>query len=112
MTGVNVVFAEQEHTLGNLLQTLITEIYLDAGAPDSPITFCGYRVRHPLRKEMTLTLGIRDGAAGDPATIAREVIANAAARARQIFEELGRSWDAVVTGRAGAGGEAMPAVEG
>lgn len=112
MTGVNVVFADQEHTLGNLLQTLITEIYLDSGAPDSPITFCGYRVRHPLRREMTLTLGMRDGMAGDQASIARQVIADAAVKARQIFEELGRSWEAIVSGRAGAGGEAMPGLEG
>jgi DNA-directed RNA polymerase subunit L len=112
MKGVNVVFGEQEHTLGNLLQTLITEMYLDAGAPDSPITFCGYRVRHPLRKEMTLTLGIRDSEVGDSGVLARKIIADAATKAREIFVELGKGWEALVSGRAGAGGEAGLIVDG
>ena len=100
MTGVDVVFDGQEHTLGNLLQTLITEIYLDAEAPDSPITYVGYKVRHPLHRVMTLRLGIRDGAVGDSAVIARQVLATAAEKARTVFEELGRSW-AAATGLEG-----------
>ena len=94
MTGVDVVFDGQEHTLGNLLQTLITEIYLDNESPDSPITYVGYKVRHPLQRILTLRLSIREGAVGDSAVIARHVVATAAEKARTIFEELGRSWSA------------------
>jgi DNA-directed RNA polymerase subunit L len=112
MNGIDVVIDGQEHTLGNLLQTLITELYLDTGAPDSPITFAGYKVRHPLQRKVTLRLGIREGLATDPAALAREVIATAAARAMAIFQDLARSWAASVSGVAGAGGEAVPELDG
>jgi DNA-directed RNA polymerase subunit L len=108
MSGVDLAFAEQEHTLGNLLQTLITELYIDDGAPDSPLQFVGYKVRHPLHRVMTLRLGFRENAATDP----RSIVATAAEKARSIFEELGRAWSAVVGGTAGAGGEGQVAMEG
>lgn len=110
MNGIDVLFDGQEHTLGNLLQTLITELYLDTEAPDSPITYVGYKVRHPLHRVMTLRLGFRNGVTADPAVIARQVIATAAQRAKQIFDELGRSWASV--GSATTGAAAAPALEG
>ena len=94
MNGLDLQFAEQEHTLGNLLQALITELYIDGGAPDSPIVYAGYKVRHPLHRVMTLRLGFRDGITGSEAQ-AREIVATAAERARILFEGLGRSWAAV-----------------
>ncbi len=93
MNGVDVFFDGQEHTLGNLLQTLISEIYLDNAAADTPITFAAYRIKHPLHREMTLRLGIRDGETGSPEVIAREIIATAAKKAMDIFANLERSWD-------------------
>jgi DNA-directed RNA polymerase subunit L len=110
MNGVDMLFEGQEHTLGNLLQTLITEEYLDREAADSPITFVGYKVRHPLHRVMTLRLGIRDGAApgGDNAAIARQVISVAAAKAKAIFEDLGRAWAAAAGASGGAGAAAGP----
>ena len=98
MNGLDIVFDGQEHTLGNLLQTLITEIYIDPQSPDSPLVFVGYKIRHPLHRIMTLRLGFRDGVAGEPETIAREVITTAAEKARTLFEELGRGWTALVPG--------------
>jgi len=89
MNGVDVIFDGQEHTLGNLLQTLITDIYINDGAPDSPIVFAGYKVSHPLHRKMTLRLGFREGV--NP-NVVQGVIVTAAERARVIFEELGRSW--------------------
>jgi DNA-directed RNA polymerase subunit L len=112
MNGIDVIFEGQEHTLGCLLQALITEIYLDSDAPDSPITYAGYKIRHPLKREMTLRLGIREGTTADPATVARAVIAEAARKARTIFEELGRSWAATASGVAGAGGVAVEVLDG
>jgi DNA-directed RNA polymerase subunit L len=90
--GINVVFKDQDHTLGNLLQTLITEIYLDSGVADAPINFAGYKIRHPLYRIMTLTLGFRSGVPGDRAAIAREIVAEAAGRALALFERLATSW--------------------
>jgi DNA-directed RNA polymerase subunit L len=106
MNGIDVLLDGQEHTLGCLLQAMMTELYLDTEAPDSPITYVGYKVRHPLKRELTLRLGLREGVTADPATVARAVIAAAARKARGIFEDLGRAWSAVATGVAGAGGEA------
>jgi len=102
MNGVDVVFEGQEHTLGNLLQTIITELYIDTGAPDSPIVYVGYKIKHPLHRSMTLRLGFREGLAGEPHGIAREIITAAAEKARTIFEALDRSWAAVGTGATGA----------
>jgi DNA-directed RNA polymerase subunit L len=102
--GIDVNIAGQEHTLGNLLQSMITAIYLDTEAPDAPITYAGYKVPHPLHKSVRLRLGIREGQAGDPAAIARQVIAMAAQRAVQIFQDLARAWEA----RQAAGGAAGP----
>lgn len=90
--GVDVNIAGYEHTLGNLLQSMITAIYLDTEAPDAPITYVGYKVPHPLHKSVRLRLGIREGQAGDPAAIARQVIAMGAQRAVQIFQNLARAW--------------------
>jgi DNA-directed RNA polymerase subunit L len=92
--GIDVNIAGQEHTLGNLLQSMITAIYLDTEAPDAPITYAGYKVPHPLHKSVRLRLGIREGQAGDPAAIARQVIAMGAQRAVQIFQDLARAWEA------------------
>jgi DNA-directed RNA polymerase subunit L len=112
MTGVDVIIEGHEHTLGNLLQTIITETYLDNDAPDSPITFCGYKVKHPLQRAVTIRFGMRDGVGGDPAVIVREIIASAASKARATFESLGRSWTSLMAGTTGAGGEAMPGLDG
>jgi DNA-directed RNA polymerase subunit L len=110
MNGLDVLFEGQEHTLGNLLQTLITELYIDGGAADSPLVFAGYKIRHPLQRIMTLRLGFRDGVTGTEAQ-AREIIATAAERARTIFEGLARSWTSL-TGSAGPGsGPAAAALE-
>ena len=108
--GVDVVFNGQEHTLGNLLQTLITELYLDTETPDAPITYAGYKVRHPLHRVMTLRLGIREGAQSDAAGIARQVVQSAAARAVAIFTELGRSWSSMIGG--GGASAAGPELDG
>ncbi len=113
MNGVDVLFDGQEHTLGNLLQTMITEIYLDprSNVTDAPITYVGYKIRHPLHKVMTLRIGIREGA-GDSTAIARQVIAAGAQRAQKVFEDLMGAWTAVVGGVAGAGGEAEEILDG
>jgi DNA-directed RNA polymerase subunit L len=101
--GIDVNIAGQEHTLGNLLQSMITAIYLDTEAPDAPITYVGYKVPHPLHKSVRLRVGIREGQAGDPATIARQVIAMGAQRAVQIFQDLARAWEARQSAGAAAG---------
>lgn len=108
MNGFDVLFDGQEHTLGNLLQTLITELYID-GAPDSPLVFAGYKIRHPLHRVMTLRLGFREGVQGTDAQV-RDIIATAAGKARSIFESLSKSWSDVTGGPEAP--EAATALEG
>jgi hypothetical protein len=55
-----------------------------------------------------MRIGVREGVAGDPAVIARQVIAMAAQRAIQIFEDLAREWANV----APAAVAAPPVLEG
>jgi DNA-directed RNA polymerase subunit L len=105
MNGFDVLFDGQEHTLGNLLQTLITELYIDDAAPDSPLVFAGYKIRHPLHRVMTLRLGFREGVQGTDAQV-RDIIATAAAKAQSIFESLAKSW--MDTTGAGEGEMAAP----
>jgi len=89
MIGLDLHFADQEHTLGNLFQTILTDT---TAAPDSPIVFVGYKVPHPLHKSMMIRMGFRDGFTGDKEVVARDLIATAADAARAIFEELAGSW--------------------
>jgi len=110
MTGVDVFFDEQEHTLGNLLQTYITELYLEDESMDSPITSVGYKVPHPLQRRMFLRIGIRDGAGTDSTAIARQVIASAAQRAQLVLQELSRGWAALTS--TGAAATAASALDG
>lgn len=95
--GVNLVFEGQDHTLGNLLQTIISELYLDKGAAESPITFVGYKVRHPLAHTMNIVFGVREGVAGDHAVLARKIVAEAAKKAQELFEGMKRSWEGLHT---------------
>lgn len=94
MHGVDVLIEGHEHTLGNLLQTMLTEMYLDAPTADSPITFAAYKVRHPLQRSVAIRLGILESK-GDTTTIARQVIAATAQRAKTIFEDLAAGWASV-----------------
>jgi DNA-directed RNA polymerase subunit L len=117
MNGIDVLFAGQEHTLGNLLQTLITELYLDNGAPDTPITYVGYKIRHPLHRIMTLRFGFAtEGDTNQKMAIARQIITAAAAKAVSIFNGLASGWASVSGSGSGSGssseGAAAPELEG
>jgi DNA-directed RNA polymerase subunit L len=112
MNGLDILFEGQEHTLGNLLQTLITELYIDDGAPDSPIEFVGYKIRHPLHRVMTLRLGFRPGFAGDMTATAKEIVTTAAEKARTIFEGLRANWAALVGGSPDQDAQAIEVLEG
>lgn len=99
MSGIRAVFEEQEHTLGNLLEAMIHELYLDTEDPAAPISYAAYKVPHPLQKKMVITLGkhaVSEAIDADiPEGVARQVIAAAAQKARALFEELGRAWSTI-----------------
>jgi DNA-directed RNA polymerase subunit L len=90
MSGLRVIFDDQEHTLGCLLEAMIHELYLDTEAPDAPISYVAYKVPHPLQKKMVLTLG----EAGTPLdeTVVKKIVVAAAQRAITIFQGLAKAW--------------------
>ena len=55
--GVEVIFDNTEdHTLGNLLQTYLVERHIMSDQAPR-LTYAGYKMGHPLKKELTLEIG-------------------------------------------------------
>lgn len=104
--GFDFVIAEEDHTLGNLLQT-----YMDAHMmPDSKgkngrITYVGYKIPHPLRDEMVFRIGFTSFADKEKTTMlaARAVFADAARECMKMFEQWLVYWNAALEGKAVAG---------
>ena len=94
MSGVRVVFEDQEHTLGCLLEAMIHELYLNVESPDAPVSYAAYKVPPPLQKKMIVVLG---SSPEKPVTEdgARAVIVAAAGKALSVFEEMRNAWTAL-----------------
>jgi DNA-directed RNA polymerase subunit L len=90
MKGFDVWFDNEDHTLGNLLQTYIEQNLMDSGE----CTFVGYKVPHPLRNEMLLRIGVNNLSEAT----ARLIIAKAAKGCANIFADWAVSFDAKATG--------------
>ena len=82
------VFEDQEHTLGNLLQTFLVERHVE-GKEMPRLTYAGYKVPHPLKAEMVVLVASEDG---QEAT-ARAAIASVCKYLKQYFAEMKISWD-------------------
>jgi DNA-directed RNA polymerase II subunit RPB3 len=102
MKGFDVIFAGEDHTLGNLLQTWMEKNLMDA----NEITFVGYKVPHPLKDEMLLRIGVEDGKESS----AREAIVKAARGLADMFRSWGASWAS--NGSAAAAPTARSAIQG
>ncbi len=98
LEGFDFTFQNQDHTLGNLLQSYIDLFMMDG----SKVTYVGYNVPHPLRDEMVLRLGIAGGQEAD----ARKVLAEAARGCAQLFRGFSEGWQRAI----GAPAPAKPAV--
>jgi DNA-directed RNA polymerase subunit L len=88
--GYDFLFRGHDHTLGNLLQTILVENHIQGDATPK-ITYAGYSVPHPLRDEMVLRIGVEDG---EEAT-ARLAVAEAAKGCVDMFQKLRISWRGV-----------------
>lgn len=88
LLGFDFVFQAQDHTLGNLLQTWLDQNKIDTGE----VTFAGYKIPHPLRDEMVLTIGVPDG---QEAT-ARRVLKEAASACAAMFRTWSSQWSDLV----------------
>jgi DNA-directed RNA polymerase subunit L/DNA-directed RNA polymerase alpha subunit len=80
--GFDFWFANEDHTLGNLLQTWIAEEY--------PDVFVGYKVPHPLRPEMVLRIGVKEEVE------ARRLISEASAGIADMFRGWAQQWIGLV----------------
>jgi DNA-directed RNA polymerase subunit L len=103
MTGYDFVIKGHDHTLGNLLQTWLSEKHMaDAGAGAGAaagdeiarISFAGYAVPHPLRDEMVVRIGVEDG----KEETARRAFAQACKGCAEMFESLRSAWQAASGG--------------
>lgn len=90
---VDIVFKEETHTLGNLLQHYLVDHHVD-GKETPKITYAGYKVPHPLRKEMVLRIGL-ETSGDDPDTelqTARLVVAKVSRSLKEYFQAMLENW--------------------
>lgn len=96
MKGFDFYFPNEDHTLGNLLQS-----YMEVNQMDTnEISFVGYKVPHPLRAEMVLRVGVdfpTDKARDGKQTVARAAISRAAAGCAIMFKQWREDWIAAKT---------------
>ena len=97
--GFDFLFRGHDHTLGNLLQTWMSEhlmedqiAKLEPIDTDIKITYVGYSVPHPLRDEMILRVGVADA----KESTARLAVATAARGCRALFQEMRTAWNQTV----------------
>jgi len=86
--GFDFLIKEQDHTLGNLVQTWLVENIIE-GDKSPKISYAGYSIPHPLRDEMLLRIGVKDG----KEQTARLALQTAADGCRQMFKELRATWN-------------------
>jgi DNA-directed RNA polymerase II subunit RPB3 len=84
LVGYDVYFQHEDHTLGNMFQTWILENLFESGE----VTFAGYKVPHPLRDEMVLRIGVKDG----NETTVKLVVAKAAEGCAALFGAWLEDW--------------------
>ena len=96
MKGFDFYFPNEDHTLGNLLQSFMEANLMDAGE----ISYVGYKVPHPLRAEMVLRVGVdfpTDKARDGKQTVARAAVSRAAAGCYEMFRQWREDWVAAKT---------------
>jgi DNA-directed RNA polymerase subunit L/DNA-directed RNA polymerase alpha subunit len=86
MKGYDLWFRGEDHTLGSMLQAWIVDT-----AVGNEVDFAGYKVPHPLRKEMVLRLGVADTKKFEERA-ARYCLASAAKGCADMFREWSVEW--------------------
>jgi len=98
--AIELVFTNEGHTLGNLLETYIVEHHIDGGA--TPVaTYAGYKVPHPLRPEMFIRIAVAQSEESiDIETqklTARAIVASACRALKEEFTKLRQQWSSLHT---------------
>jgi DNA-directed RNA polymerase subunit L/DNA-directed RNA polymerase alpha subunit len=84
LIGWDFIFQEEDHTLGHLIQAWIDKHHVGQDA----ITFAGYDIPHPLRDEMVIRIGVKDG----KEATARDVMKKAMIACQGMFEMWRDQW--------------------
>ncbi len=92
MKGFDFTFQNEDHTLGIILWTWMEKNQVDS----EEITMVGYKVPHPLRDEMVLRVGVKDGME----TSARAAVARASRECAQMFKNWRVMWSGATEGLA------------
>lgn len=100
-SSVDFIFQNESHTLGNLLQYYLVDRHVE-GQEEPAIAYAGYKVPHPLKKEMVLRVGLVAGAEGteDPETelqTARFVVAKVVRHVKEVFRGILADWAAAAS---------------
>jgi DNA-directed RNA polymerase subunit L/DNA-directed RNA polymerase alpha subunit len=89
MLSFDFLFRNQDHTLGNLLQT-----YIEQNMMGDIVTFVGYKVPHPLRDEMLLRIAVKD----NDIKTAIQCIGNACRGCTGLFLRMKEAWNRATVG--------------
>lgn len=89
--AIDLIFTNENHTLGNLLQHYLVANHID-GTEEPKITFAGYKVPHPLKKEMVLCVGIDETDPEVSMQTARFVVAKVVRHCKELFKGLLADW--------------------
>jgi len=91
--AIDVIFQNESHTLGNLLETYLADNHVD-GVAEPRITYVGYKVPHPLKPEMFVRIGLSaDEDVEGQKNRARNAIATAARALKEQFRGLQSEWE-------------------
>lgn len=94
--SIDFIFQNESHTLGNLLATWLVDNKI-SDTKDNIVTYAGYKVPHPLRPEMFVRVGIKEGMEVDVRKqAARQAVAEACKELMKLFRVLTLAWDEVV----------------
>jgi DNA-directed RNA polymerase subunit L/DNA-directed RNA polymerase alpha subunit len=100
--ALDVIFDNEGHTLGNLLETFLVDNHTDESGKEPRITYAGYKVPHPLRQEMFIRIGVPETEQQE--LIARQAIASVCGQIHQVFSVMKESWVTLLSpSGAGAG---------
>ena len=88
LRGYDFVIQNEDHTLGNMLQTWIVD-------NDDTLDYAGYKIPHPLRDELVIRLGVEDTKKFDEME-ARKILANAAKECSKMFLHMSVEWASFV----------------
>jgi DNA-directed RNA polymerase subunit L len=96
-TSIEFVFRDETHTLGNLLQTYLVNNHIE-GSQEPRIAFAGYKIPHPLRPEMVLTIAIDPSASDEGAyethkASARYAVAQVCRYLVSFFNQMNSDWE-------------------